>query len=701
MTQETSEWMLWLAAASQKSPDISCLLDPLGRLVYLNPTTERLVLTTDLAQMLWATTLEELDTPTETAPLSHLDVLKQAQESQHWQGFLKLQYHSQPAVLLTATVVPLLSASDEVARFHLSAQDITPLSAERAFLPDPQKYGQMMELLDDVVSLHDAHLNTLFATPALKRLTGFPTRQLIGRSAFQRMHPDDQKKALRALKSLKRRGETTVRWRHSTRQGEWIWLETRVRHLEDSWAPARYLCSSRDISPQIVSEERVLWRTRHDILTELSNRSYFQEQVHDAISNIPESQLLATLFLDLDGFKRINDSLGHETGDSLLRIVAQRLRDTLRGNDVIGRMGGDEFTILLNPIHSREEIEVLVRRLLAAVARPVTIQGQELFVSTSIGISTYPDDGADAETLIRHADVAMYQAKKVGNTFRYFTHAMNNDAQERLRQERCLRRALELGEFEMHYQPQTNPQTGAVDYMEALLRWNRPKDESPISPARFIAVAEECGLIEPLGSWILQNVCEQAATWLREFGFCPIVAVNVSTLQLTQPWFLRRVEQTLEATGLPAPQLEIEITESALLDRKPVALRTLDGLHHLGTRLAVDDFGTGYSSLSYLRDLPLDCLKIDATFLVDMLNAPQTQAIIRAIIELSHALNLEVVAEGVEYEEQRRLLAELGCDRIQGFLVSPAVPAHEVPALLARLNPQVQELPEAQEALAA
>jgi EAL domain-containing protein (putative c-di-GMP-specific phosphodiesterase class I) len=355
-------------------------------------------------------------------------------------------------------------------------------------------------------------------------------------------------------------------------------------------------------------------------------------------------------------------------------------------------------------VHSREEIEVLVRRLLAAVARPVTVHSQELFVSASIGISTYPDDGTDAETLIRHADVAMYQAKRTGNGFRHFDLSMHNDAHERLRQERCLRRALEQGEFEMHYQPQTNPKTGLADSMEALLRWKRPKDESPISPARFIAIAEECGLIEPLGSWILQNVCEQAAAWLEEFGFCPVVAVNVSTLQITQPWFLRRVEQTLEATGLPARQLEIEITESALLDRKAVALRTLDGLHKLGTRLAVDDFGTGYSSLSYLRDLPLDCLKIDATFLVDMLNAPQTQAIIRAIIELSHALNLEVVAEGVEYEEQRRILAELGCDRIQGFLISPAVPAREVPALLARLNPQVQELHELakqQEALAA
>jgi diguanylate cyclase (GGDEF)-like protein/PAS domain S-box-containing protein len=696
MTLETSEWMLWLAAASQKTSDISCLLDPQGRLVYLNPTAEHFLVTPELTQMLWATSLEELDTD---ASLHHLEVLQHANNGESWSGLLKLQYKTHAACLFAATVVPLLSTEGEVARYHLSAKELTSLLEPPALLLDSSQQAQMMELLDDVVSLHDPHLNTLYATPALKRLTGFPTRQLIGRSAFLRMHPDDQKKVLRALRALKRRGETTVRWRHSTRSGEWIWLETRVRSLDESWAPARYLCSSRDIGPQIASEERVLWRARHDILTELSNRSYFQEQVNEATTKLPQGQLLATLFLDLDGFKRINDSLGHETGDTLLRVVAQRLHDTLRGNDVIGRMGGDEFTILLNPVHSREEIEVMVRRLLAAVARPVLVNGQELFVSASIGISTFPDDGKDAETLIRHADVAMYRAKQAGNSFRHFANSMNDDAQERLRQERCLRRALEWGEFEMHYQPQTNPTTGEINHMEALLRWNRPEGESPISPARFIAIAEECGLIEPLGSWILQNVCEQVASWQKVLPHCPTVAVNVSTLQLTQPWFLRRVEQTLEATGLPARLLEIEITESALLDRKAVAIRTLDGLHQLGTRLAVDDFGTGYSSLSYLRDLPLDCLKIDATFLVDMLNAPQTQAIIRAIIELSHALDLEVVAEGVEYEEQRRILAELGCDRIQGFLVSPAVSAATIPELLERLHPKAP--PEQTEACAA
>ena len=690
--------MPWLAAAAQKSPDISCLLDTQGRLVYLNAPTKRLLLNPQLTQMSWCANLEELilrESRRPSPPLSHQEVLKIATDNHSWQGFIKLQHTQEQEVnevFLTATVVPLAADAGEIQHYHLSAHEIRGLNSYSEVHIDDSRFTLMMEFMEDVVSLHDSNFLTLYATPALTRVTGSSPRQTLGKSVFRRMHAEDKGHVLHALRRLRRTGEAMVRWRHVARPGECKWLETRVRALAESWAPARYLCSTRDISPQILNEERVLWQERHDVLTELSNRSYFMEQVAHAAAMLPGEQLLAILFLDLDGFKRINDSLGHETGDALLRLVAQRLRDTLRLNDVIGRMGGDEFTILLNPIHSVEETEILVRRLLAAIARPVVLGGQEVFVSASIGISLYPDDGTDGETLVRHADVAMYQAKQTGNSFRYFDHSMHDATQERLRQERCLRHALEQGEFEMHYQPQMNPKTREVSSMEALLRWKRPSNEAPISPARFIAVAEECGLIEPLGSWILQNVCEQAATWLTENGLSPTIAVNVSTLQLTQPWFLRRVEQTLEATGLPPRLLEMEITESALLGKGAVALKTLEGLHELGVQLAVDDFGTGYSSLSYLRDLPLDCLKIDAAFLMD-LYAPQAQAIIRAIIELSHALDLDVVAEGVEQEEQCRILANLGCDRIQGFLLSPAMPASAIPEFLKRQNEASKALP--------
>ena len=688
MTPEMSEWMLWLAAAVQKTPDISCLLDPQGRMVYLNPAAEKIFLEPQFMQLLWLPQLNDNLPPQET--LSHLDILRRATENQSWKGFLKYRQQSSDWSYLAVTVVPLTARTGEIARYHLSGYDVTALSERSGVHIDAPRFTLMMDLLEDVVSLHDSHLNTLYATPSLYRITGMTSRQILGKSAFSHIHPEDKPRILQVVRRLKRQGEALVRWRHVTKQGDWRWLETRVRLLEESWAPASYLCMTRDISQQIASEERVLWRAQHDILTELPNREFYLQQLQSAIDRLPNEHRLATLFIDLDGFKRINDSLGHEMGDALLRVVAQRLRDTLRGNDVVGRLGGDEFTVLLNPIHSLEETETLVRRILPAIARPVVVGGQELFVGASIGISLYPDDGSDPETLLRNADVAMYQAKRSGNSFCYFDRSMHDAAQERLRIERCLRRALDQGEFEMHYQPQVDPRTGVVSSLEALLRWQRPAGEPPISPARFIAVAEECGLIEPLGSWTLQTVCEQAATWLAEQGDCPVVAVNVSTLQLTQPWFLRRVESVLAATGLPAQFLELELTESALLGKGAVAQTTLAGLHDLGIRLSVDDFGTGYSSLSYLRDLPLDCLKIDAAFLVDLGNGPQAQAIIRAIIELSHALNLEVIAEGVEEQQQCQILAELGCDRIQGFLISPAVPAHTIPDLLSRLRDQEQ-----------
>ncbi len=685
MTPEVSEWMLWLAAATQKTPNLSCLLDPQGRLVYLNPAAEKIFLEPQLMQLLWLPRLED-NLPTQEL-LSHLDVLRLATENQSWRGFLKYRQKETDWSYLAVAVVPLASQTGEIARYHLSGHDITAVKhATSGIQIDAPKFALMMELLEDVVSLHDSHLNTLYATPSLYRITGMTERQMLGRSAFTRIHPDDRSHILHTVRRLKHSGEALVRWRHVTKQGDWRWLETRARLLEESWNPARYLCMTRDISQQIAGEERVLWRAQHDILTELPNRAFFLQQLKAAMEKLPPEHMLATLFIDLDGFKRINDSLGHETGDALLRVVAQRLRDTLRSNDVVSRLGGDEFTVLLNPIHSIEESEALVRRILPAIGRPVMVGGQELFVGASIGISLYPDDGADPEMLLRNADVAMYQAKRASNSFCHYNRSMHDAAQERLRLERCLRRALEQGEFEMHYQPQVDPRTGAVTSLEALLRWQRPAGEQAISPAKFIAVAEECGLIEPLGSWTLQTVCEQAATWLTERGTCPIVAVNVSTLQLTQPWFLKRVESVLDSTGLPAQFLEIEITESALLDKGAMADTTLAGLHALGIRIAVDDFGTGYSSLSYLRDLPLSCLKIDAAFLVDLVNGPQTQAIIRAIIELSHALNLEVVAEGVEESQQRHILAELGCDRIQGFLISPALPAHAIPHLLSQLR---------------
>lgn len=547
-----------------------------------------------------------------------------------------------------------------------------------------KRYEKVTDLMDDVVSLHDNQLRTIYATSALTRLTGYTHDEIIGKSVLDRAHPLDRPHMIRMMRRLRRDGEALVRWRHRTRVGAWRWFETKVRTLKDtSWHPACYLCSTRDISDRIETEQRVHWQAEHDTLTELPNRAFFLKAIEQELQRLRTEKMLAILFIDLDGFKRINDTLGHPVGDALLKVVAGRLIDAVRARDIVGRMGGDEFTILLDHIESLAEVERIVQRLLASIAQPIHLAGQDLFVAGSIGIALAPRDGNDAETLLRHADLAMYHAKEFGNCYRVFDSSMHDVARERLRHEHLLRRALENDEFEMHYQPQVNPATGEVLALEALLRWTPHEGDAPISPARFIAIAEESGLIEPLGSWILQAVCRQGVLWQRQCGSCPMLAVNVSALQITQPWFYTKVERVLEQTGFPASLLELELTESAFLGRAgETARQTLDKLRALGVTLAVDDFGTGYSSLSYLRDLPLDALKIDASFLRDLPKAPQTQAILRAIVELSHALNLEVVAEGVENEAQRALLTTLQCDRIQGYLIARALPPQKVLAFL-------------------
>jgi diguanylate cyclase (GGDEF)-like protein/PAS domain S-box-containing protein len=561
---------------------------------------------------------------------------------------------------------------------------LTDLSRQEA---PRERYRQIGELVDDLVTLHDADFVTLYATPSAQRIIDREADAVVGTNILDGVAPDERRRLLLLLRRLRRGQDVQVCWRLSLTDGEDRWLETRVRQLiDDAWKPARYLCTTRDISGRLSTEEKMLWQARHDTLTGLPNRRYFLERVNDEVTALPDDGALAVLFIDLDGFKKINDTLGHAAGDAMLTAVAQRLTESVRVGDVVGRMGGDEFTVLLSPLRRDEEPEEIVRRLIAAVAQPVPVGAENLFVSASVGISRFPEDGTDADTLVRHADLAMYQAKQSGNTFRRFEPAMTERAQRRLQQENVLRRALENGEFEMHFQPQVDLHTQEIVALEALLRWQSPGNEEPISPGRFIALAESTGLIEPLGSWILQTVCEHLSHWERSGVVCPLVAVNVSAQQFAKPWFLRKVEETLLRYHLRPQSLELELTESAFLGRGDTARQTIDKLKALGLRLSVDDFGTGYSALSYLRDLPLDAVKIDASFLRSLATVPQTRPILRAIIELAHALKLEVIAEGVENEEQRDLLVQLNCDRVQGFLVSRAVPADAVPALLERIG---------------
>jgi diguanylate cyclase (GGDEF)-like protein/PAS domain S-box-containing protein len=432
----------------------------------------------------------------------------------------------------------------------------------------------------------------------------------------------------------------------------------------------------RDVSAARAMSLQMTHSAEHDFLTGLPNRMLLNDRVTQAIVLARRhAKQVAVLFLDLDGFKHINDSLGHAVGDKLLQSVTQRLVDCARSSDTVSRQGGDEFVVLLSEIASAEDAATAARRMLDAVAEVHSVAPHDLHVTTSVGISVYPEDGLDAATLIQNADTAMYQAKANGrHSYQYFKPAMNARAVERQSIEESLRRALQRDEFTLHYQPKINCRSGAITGAEALIRWTHPT-RGQISPAQFIPVAEDSGLILPIGNWVLRQACKQARSWLDAGLPATTMAVNVSAIEFRNEDFLDGLFSTLEDTGLGPELLELELTESVLMKQAESAATILQTLRRRGVQVAIDDFGTGYSSLSYLRKFQIDALKIDQSFVGEITTADSDPSIVTAVISMARSLNLRVVAEGVETLEQSVFLRAHECDEAQGYYFSrPVVP---------------------------
>ena len=443
----------------------------------------------------------------------------------------------------------------------------------------------------------------------------------------------------------------------------------------------------RDITERQAVQKKIEYLAHHDVLTGLPNRLLTKNNMEQAILMAErENSKVALMFLDLDKFKAINDSFGHVIGDGLLKGVADRLRECLRDIDTLSRQGGDEFLIVLNNVRDTKSITVVAEKILERLAKPFEIDHHELSISLSIGIAVYPDDGKDFDTLLQQSDTAMYQAKESGrNTHRFHTDQMNIDAVEYLRMHNGLRHALERGEFVLHYQPQISLATGAVLGAEALIRWHHP-ELGMLPPGRFISVAEESGLIVPIGDWVLREACRQAVAW-RKAGLPELlIAVNLSTVQFKRGDVLKSVTQALAESGLDPALLELELTESILIKDTEKVLATLQRLKSLGVKLSIDDFGTGYSSLSYLKRFNVDKLKIDQSFVRDMADDPNDAAIVRAIIQMAKSLNLTTIAEGVEDERQLALLRLQHCDEVQGYYFARPMPADEFENFMAPVS---------------
>ncbi len=436
-------------------------------------------------------------------------------------------------------------------------------------------------------------------------------------------------------------------------------------------------------SAALAMARRMAHSAEHDFLTGLPNRMLLNDRIGRAIALAARhAKKVAVLFLDLDGFKHINDSLGHQTGDKLLQSIAKRLVDCVRGSDSVSRQGGDEFVVLLLELDHAEDAAVTARRMLQAVALPHAIDQHDLHVTASIGVSVYPDDGLDADTLIKNADTAMYQAKENGRrSFQFFKPAMNIRAVERQSIEEDLRRALEQREFALHYQPKVNLTTGAITGAEALIRWMHPTRGS-VSPVDFIPVAEDCGLILPIGAWVLREACEQARAWM-DAGL-PVIsmAVNVSAMEFRDRNFLDGLFAILAETGLDPRSLEVELTESVLMKHAAATATILQALRKSGIQVAVDDFGTGYSSLSYLQKFPVDAVKIDQSFIRQISTAGADTTIVKAVIGMARGLRLRVIAEGVETLEEVAFLRAYRCEEAQGYYFSRPMPAQQFAMLL-------------------
>jgi diguanylate cyclase (GGDEF)-like protein/PAS domain S-box-containing protein len=670
----------WFAALEAISSDGVYLIGPDGEIHYAGPEggpLHRREADTDLLGVQAFGFIHELD---EAATLRALDELRDAPGS-HATVEIRVAAGNGQTRWIEARGLNLLG-DPEVAGILISVRDVTDRhEAQELLRQSEERFRALLEHSSDAVLLLDTHQQVRYASPAVEHLFGRPVDELTGRQMSPSfLHPDDRRALGHRLVDLfaTPAGILTFEARVRDAASRYRWAEISMRNLVDDPRVAGIVVHVRDIDPLL-----------HDDLTGLPNRPLLRRLLERELERADASSL-GLVLVDLDRFRLVNDSLGHDQGDALLVLLADRLRSVVHDDELLARLGGDEFVILSTRLSGHEQAVELAERVLEAISEPFVLDGNDVHIGASIGIA-FPDaEVGDATDLLRDADAAMYRAKARGRgRWELFDSRLHDDVRERLRLQNELRRALADGAFRLHYQPVFALADGAVVGVEALLRWEHPT-EGLLAPGRFVPIAEDTGLIVPIGAWVLREACQQVRRWhqeLPELG--PLrVSVNLSARQLTDPDLLATVRSALVLSELPADQLELEVTESALMEDTEAAATALADLRDLGVRLAIDDFGTGYSSMAYLRRFRVETLKVDRSF-VDGLgdtgeDGGDDTAIVTAVVTLAHTLGLQATAEGVETQDQLARLRRLHCDQVQGYLLARPAPAEELSGLLAR-----------------
>ncbi|HVO87704.1 MAG TPA: EAL domain-containing protein [Casimicrobiaceae bacterium] len=585
------------------------------------------------------------------------------------------------------TLSPVRDAAGNVSYLIATVQDISKRkSVENALIESQQQFEQLASHIPEAFWIYDVRSDSfVYMSPAFEHIAGRPFASAAEASKqwLSIVHIEDRRMVVAAQRTMITEN-LDIRYRLVRPDGTIRWVHSRgfpVRNAEGS--VYRVAGTVEDVTERQLLEERLQYQAHYDALTSLPNRVLSADRLRQALEQARRKNwIVAVLFIDLDRFKVVNDTLGHAVGDRLLQQVSQRLRGCIRAGDTVGRLGGDEFVIVLSDLNQGPDAGRVAAKVIAAIGHPFELDGHEVFITASIGIAMCPEDGRDADALLRNADAAMFSAKNLGkNNYQFYTAAMNERALEKLILDSNLRRALERNEFVLHFQPKVSLATGAICGCEALLRWEVPGN-GLVSPAQFVPLLEESGLIVPIGQWVVREACRQVQAWgaagLHEIP----VAVNLSARQFQHSDIAQVVASALDEFRIDPAMLELEVTETAAMRNAEETVHTLGRLKAIGVRIAIDDFGTGYSSLTYLKRFPVDALKLDRSFVKDLPDDLEDAAIARSVILLAHSLDLEVVAEGVETNAQLEMLAAHGCDQIQGYVFSIPVTAAAMTAML-------------------